>query len=312
MPTVGRLVVVSVMVTASIVMPGRGGAPAWSQTVAPGEDPVLVGAGDIANCGTPGAEATAKVLDGVAGTVFTTGDNSQETGSDAQFARCYDPAWGRHKARTRPVPGNHDYETPGAAGYYRYFGGAAGDPAKGYYSYALGAWHVVALNSNCGAIGGCGSDSPQERWLRADLAANPSRCILAYWHHPRFFSPTEGPSAVAGGPSSDHKMAAMWRDLQVAGADVVISGHRHVYERFSRMDADGRADPAGVRQFIVGTGGDALQTFGRNLAANSEARIEGVQGVLKLTLRADRFDWEFLRAVDGAATDSGSESCGVS
>lgn len=293
----------------SMVVPAERRATAGAEAAEPAGDPVLVGAGDIAYCGTGGAETTARLLDRVPGTVFTTGDNVQGAGTAEEFADCYDPAWGRHKPRTRPVPGNHDYQTAGGAAYYDYFGSAAGDAGQGYYSYTLGAWHVVALNSNCGAEGGCGRESAQARWLRADLAANPSSCLLAYWHHPRFFSSTEGPSAVAGGPSSDRKMAGMWRDLQAAGADVVVSGHRHVYERFAPMDADGVADPGGIRQFVVGTGGDGLQTFGNSLAPNSEARIEGVQGVLSLTLRPDRYDWEFLRAPDGTVADTGTGSC---
>lgn len=298
-----------VTVAAFAILPPQGFGTARAEQAAPEGDPVLVGAGDIADCGRPGNEATAKLLDGIGGTIFTAGDNVQGTGTDEEFRNCYDPAWGRHKDRTRPVPGNHDYEAANGAAYYRYFGASAGDPKQGYYSYALGAWHIVALNSNCGAVGGCGADSPQERWLRADLATHPGSCILAYWHHPRFFSPTEGPSAVPGGPSSDRKMATMWRDLQEAGADVAISGHRHVYERFAKLDADGAASPLGIRQFVVGTGGTAPQTFGAKVAPNSEARIQGVHGVLKLTLRPDRYDWEFLAAADGAIMDSGSERC---
>ena len=311
MRPVQRCLLVGLIAGPSLVVPEHRLGSAWAESTAPEGDTVLVGAGDIAHCGTPGAETTARLLDRVAGTVFTTGDNVQGAGTPEEFTDCYDPAWGRHKARTRPVPGNHDYETANGAAYYDYFGSAAGDPNQGYYSYTVGAWHVVALNSNCGALGGCGRDSAQASWLRADLAANPSPCLLAYWHHPRFFSATEGPSAVAGDPSSDRKMSGMWRDLQAAGADVVVSGHRHVYERFAPMDADGVADPAGIRQFVVGTGGDGLQTFGR-IAPNSEARIDGAQGVLKLTLRPDRYDWVFLGAADGAPADSGTGNCTAS
>lgn len=309
MRTGWRCLVVALVVAPGFVVPGGRMAPASGEPAVAEPDAVLVGAGDIAYCGRPGAEMTAKLLDGIEGSVFTTGDNVQGEGTSEEFANCYDPAWGRHKARTRPVPGNHDYETADAAAYYDYFGPAAGEPGRGYYSYTLGAWHVVALNSNCGPMGGCSRDSEQERWLRADLAAHPSRCLLAYWHHPRFFSPTEGPSAVSGGPSSDRKMIAMWRALQEAGADVVVSSHRHVYERFARMNADGAADPNGIRQFVVGTGGDGLQRFGGEIAANSEARMEGVQGVLKLILRPDGYDWQFLPVTDGGATDAGSDRC---
>lgn len=159
----------------------------------PGASPtaaVLVGAGDIASCASDGDEATANLLDAIGGVVFTLGDHAYRTGTPIEFAACYDPSWGRHKSRTRPAPGNHDYYTAGAFGYFDYFGGAAGDPDKGYYSYNLGAWHIIVLNSNCSKIDGCGPGSPQEQWLRADLAAHPAKCTLAYWHHPRFSSAT--------------------------------------------------------------------------------------------------------------------------
>ncbi len=155
-------------------------------------DPVIVGAGDIASCSATADSATAKLLDGITGTVVALGDNAYPSGTAAQFRDCYAPTWGRHKARTRPAAGNHDYETAGAKGYFGYFGAAAGDPAKGYYSYDLGTWHIVVLNSNCAAIGGCSATSPQGGWLRADLAANRGKDVLAYWHHPRFSSGVHG------------------------------------------------------------------------------------------------------------------------
>ena len=154
-----------------------------------GAHPTLVAAGDIATCGQPGHAATAALLDGIPGVVAVLGDLAYPSGTVEQFRDCYDPTWGRHIGRTRPAVGNHEYETSGAAPYYAYFGASAGDPSKGYYSYDLGAWHVVVINSNCGFIaGGCGAGSPQEQWLRADLAANPASCTLAYWHHPLFSS----------------------------------------------------------------------------------------------------------------------------
>src|SRR5262245_61040722 len=154
---------------------------------------VLVGAGDIASCASSGDEATAALLQGIAGTVFTTGDNVYDNGTATEYATCYGPSWGQPaiKSRTRPVPGNHEYNTPGATGYYGYFGAAAGDPAKGYYAYDLGAWRVYVLNSNCAAIGGCGAGSAQEQWLRGELAADPRTCVVAMWHHPRFSSGSE-------------------------------------------------------------------------------------------------------------------------
>jgi len=165
---------------------------------------VLVGAGDIAACGSSGDEATTALLDAIDGTVFTLGDNVYDSGTRREFAECYDPTWGRHKGRTRPAAGNHDYGTARASGYFGYFGEAAGDPSTGYYSYDLGAWHIVVINSNCEPVGGCQAGSPQEAWLRADLAAHPVDCILAYWHHPRFSSGPHG---------GTDEMRAIWRAL---------------------------------------------------------------------------------------------------
>ena len=198
-----------------------------TETPVPVPDVVLVGAGDIAGCSSDGDEATAKLLDSIPGTVFTTGDNAYPSGTMSEFLDCYDPSWGRHKARTYPSSGNHDYGTQGAAGYYAYFGSVAGDPDKGYYSYDLGSWHIVVLNSNIQE--GAGSD--QEQWLRADLAAHPVACTLAYWHHPRFSS-----GDVHG---SDGKMQSLWQALYDFGADVVLNGHEHNYERFALQDPRG-------------------------------------------------------------------------
>ena len=155
---------------------------------------VLVGAGDIARCSTNTDEATAKLLDNISGTVFTVGDNAYDSGTDAEFQNCYDPTWGRHKARTKPSVGNHEYLTAGASGYFNYFGSAAGDPKKGYYYYNRGDWHVISLNSMCKEVGGCGSTSPMVSWLKQDLSANPKACTIAYWHHPLFSSGHHGSS----------------------------------------------------------------------------------------------------------------------
>ncbi len=263
-------------------------------------DPVLVGAGDIASCSEDGDEQTAALLDKIEGTVFTLGDNAYPNGTPQQFMACYDPTWGRHKARTRPVPGNHDYRTTGAAGYFGYFGGAAGDPATGNYSYDLGAWHIVVLNSNCGEIGGCGPGSRQERWLKADLAAHPAPCTAAMWHHPRFSSAKHG---------DDGGMRNLWRVLSEAGAELVLSGHDHTYERFAPQDADGKLDPArGMRQFVVGTGGKELYEFER-IEADSEVHSNKTFGVLKLTLHPRAYDWEFVPVRDGVFRDAGSDEC---
>ncbi|MDQ3880216.1 MAG: metallophosphoesterase [Chloroflexota bacterium] len=262
-------------------------------------DPVLLAAGDIADCDSTGDDATAALLDGVEGTVLALGDLAYPSGTAGDFANCYAPTWGRHAARTRPVPGNHDYETQGAAGYFGYFGAAAGDPSQGWYSYDLGAWHVVALNSLCAAVGGCGPGSPQEQWLRADLAAHPAPCTLAYWHHPRFSSAQHG---------SDATYDAFWQALYEAHADVVLVGHDHVYERFAAQSPGGAADAGGIRQFTVGTGGRSHYEFGAPIA-NSELRDNTTYGVLELTLRASGYEWEFVSVAGGTFTDVGSASC---
>ena len=279
----------------SVATPG-----ATAGSPGPVADPVLLAAGDIADCGLTADEETATLLDVIPGTVAALGDLVYPSGTPAQFAECYAPSWGRHAARTQPVPGNHDYETQGAAGYFGYFGAAAGDPSQGWYSYDIGRWHVVALNSICAAVGGCGPGSPQEQWLRADLAAHPVACTLAYWHHPRFSSAQHG---------SDATYDAFWQALYEFGADVVLVGHDHVYERFAPQTPTGaRDDAAGIRQFTVGTGGRSHYEFGSPLAT-SEARDNTSFGVLALTLRAAGYEWEFVPTVPGGFTDSGGQSC---
>jgi hypothetical protein len=256
---------------------------------------VIAGAGDIALCGSPGAQGTATLLDAIDGTVFTAGDNAYFQGSAAQFAQCYEPTWGRHKGRTRPAPGNHEYETPGASGYFDYFGSSAGPRGQGYYSFNVGPWHIVSLNSNVLASDG----SAQMQWLREDLAATNARCVAAIWHHPLFSSGQNGPLPF---------MRDVWRALRELGADVVITGHDHIYERFARQDETGRATSEGLREFIVGTGGAELTSVVR-LSPNSEARMANVFGVLKLTLRADSYSWQFIAVPPSTYSDSGSDSC---
>ena len=254
----------------------------------------FVGAGDIAICGG-NADATARLLDGIGGTVFTLGDNAYPSGNRTDFQNCYEPTWGRLKSRTRPTPGNHDYGTAGGAMYYEYFGLNAGMPGVGYYSFDLGGWHIISLNSQVAADGG----SPQASWLRADLAANAStKCTLAYWHYPVFSS----------GPNLDtHSvMREIYRTLYNANADLVLNGHDHLYERFAPQDADGRLDTArGIREFVVGSGGVPLYDF-LSTQPNSEIRLK-THGVLKLTLSSDRYQWDFL-ALSGP-TDSGTTTC---
>lgn len=264
-----------------------------------GTDATLIAAGDIASCGSSGDEATAALLDTLPGSVITLGDNAYESGTATEFAQCYDPTWGRARARTHPVAGNHEYLTGNATGYFGYFGTAAGDPAKGYYSYDLGSWHVIALNSNCSKIGGCGVGSAQEQWLRADLQANPAACTLAYWHHPRFSSGVHG---------SNVAYQALWQALYDARADVVLNGHDHDYERFLPQTPSGAPDSAsGIREFVVGTGGKSH--YAVSPIANSEVRNGDTYGVLKLTLHGTSYDWQFVPIAGATFTDSGSGSC---
>ena len=259
----------------------------------------LVGAGDIAVCGK-GGEPTAQLLDGIEGDVFTLGDNAYPNGTSTDFANCYSPTWGRHLARTHPASGNHDYTTPGATGYYQYFGAAAGDPALGYYSYEEGSWHVVVLNSNCTFVA-CADGSAQAQWLRADLAAHPSQCSLAMWHHPRFGS---------GGAGRNDSVEPLFRAFYEAGGDLILNGHEHDYERFVPMDSAGTADPLyGVRTLIVGTGGDGLNRARRLTAVGSELWQTGVFGVLKLSLRSDAYDWQFVPVAGQTFADAGTSNC---
>jgi hypothetical protein len=264
-------------------------------------DPVFVGAGDIADCtttsaATSGAEQTAKLLDGIAGTVFTLGDNVYDAGTAAQFSNCYDPTWGRHKARTRPAPGNHEYDTSGAAPYYSYFGANAGSAGLGYYSYDIGnSWHIVSLNSEVDAS----ATSVQAQWLRDDLANSSAPCTLAYWHKPLFSSGQHGNL-----PNTQE----LWRILHQYGADVVLNGHDHDYERFAPQDPYGNPDPNGIREFVVGTGGAERRSFSV-IRPNSEIRDYSTFGVLKLTLHATSYDWQFVPVAGATFTDSGTGTC---
>jgi acid phosphatase type 7 len=265
-------------------------------------DSVLVGAGDIADCADiSGAEATARLLDAIQGTVFTAGDNAYEEGTAEQFAKCYDPTWGRHKARTRPSVGNHEFHSGGATPYFDYFGAVAGDPKKGFYSYDLGTWHVIVLNSECQEVGGCQAGSAEEKWLNLDLQAHPGVCTVAYWHKPLFSS-----GAKHG---NDPEVKPFWIDLYAGHVAVVINGHDHDYERFGPQDPDGKADAMhGIREFVVGTGGKSHRPFGP-AEANSEVRNADTYGVLKLVLRSNAYDWQFIPVPGKTFTDSGSGDC---
>ena len=276
----------------------RGLVGSANVTVAPRpSSAVLVGAGDIASCQSGGDEATALLLDGIPGTVFTAGDLAYENGSADDFSNCYAPSWGRHKGRTRPAPGNHEYFTSGASGYFDYFGSAAGEPGQGFYSYELGGWHIIALNSNLRVDPG----SPQEQWLRQDLANSNVRCTLAYWHHPRFSSGLEH--------GDEPTMQPLWQALYDYGVEVVVSGHDHIYERFAPQTPAGVLDMAkGVRQFIAGTGGASRDGVGAR-RPNSEVRSATSWGVLKFTLFSDRYEWKFIPVAGSTFTDSGTGSC---
>lgn len=287
-----------------------------SKEVKPGvsKDPIIAAAGDIACAptspnynrgnGTANAchmKATSNLLlNADLAVVLPLGDIQYETGTLSAFQQSYNPTWGRVKSITRPAVGNHEYATTGAKDYYSYFGTAAGDSSKGYYSYNVGKWHIIALNSNCSAVGGCGAGSPQEQWLQADLKAHPTACTLAYWHHPRFSSGEHG---------SDSNYDAFWKDLYAARAEIVLNGHDHDYERFAPQSPDAKSDATrGIREFVVGTGGKNHYKF-TNIRANSLVRNADTYGVLKLTLHPKTYTWGFVPEAGKTFTDSGSDSC---
>ena len=255
---------------------------------------VLLAAGDIAMC-THGATETARLLDKLQGDIIVVGDAAYPSERDPNpYLTCYDSTWGRHKKRTHPTPGNHDVEVIGM--YFDYFGAAAGARPGGYYSFDVGRWHVLALNSNIEM----GPRSPQGRWAAADLAAHRTECTLAYMHHPRFSS---GPHQL------NRLVLPMWRLLDSAGVDVVVSGHDHIYERFAPMGASGtRDDRKGVRLFIAGTGG-AYRYEMKKVAPNSEARSSDAHGILELKLTPGKYTWRFVPTALSDFTDSGSGTC---
>jgi hypothetical protein len=259
---------------------------------------VLVGAGDIARCDNANGERTAVLLDRIKGLVFTAGDHVEPDAVPGSYDNCYGPSWGRHKDRTRPAVGNNDYFQGSAAGYFDYWGDWAGERDKGYYSYDADTWHIVVLNSNLKHA----AAALQEEWLRADLAANDRRCVMAYWHHPLFFT-----SRV----NHDLSVKYLWDALYEAGAALVVNGHRHHYERFAPQDPAGSLDPErGIRQFIVGTGGAGKASLTDAIRAeNSEVLSSIAYGVLKLTLKPDSYAWEFISEAKTYFTDSGTGAC---
>ncbi len=260
----------------------------------------LVGAGDIASCSQNSDSATAKLLGNIPGTVFTLGDNVYPSGTITQFANCYDPTWGRHKARTKPTLGNHDYNTNGSSAYFNYFGARAGARGKGYYSYDRGAWHIVALNSNCDKVGGCGIDSPQGRWLRNDLANNPSRRTLAYFHDPLYAS---------GTGSNAPEVKPFWNTLYNRGGEIILAGNAHRYERYAKITPGGARSAKGIRQFIVGTGGEPGGDYNGPDHPEMQVMKRNTPGVLKLNLHADSYAWKFVPVAGKTFTDSGTDPC---
>jgi Calcineurin-like phosphoesterase len=298
----GRTVTVVIVGFVVILVAAVGCGPERPPRPPSGE--VIVAAGDIADCSSEGDEATARLVGRINGTVLTLGDAAYPEGTAEDFEECYEPTWGRFKGHTKPVPGNHEYDTRGAEGYFDYFGKAAGDPDEGYYSYNLGKWHIVALNSNCEEVpGGCEASSPQGRWLEADLAANEDKsCTLAYMHHPRFSSGEKH--------GNTHYVKPLWEALYEAEADMVLSGHEHNYERFTPQNSSGREDPErGIRQFVVGTGGGKGIYPILDPIANSEVHNDDTYGVLRLRLRPKGYGWRFIPVEGARFTDSGSARC---
>jgi hypothetical protein len=271
--------------TVTYALPDAGGSP-------------LLAAGDVGNCNSSGDTATGNLLDGLTGPILALGDLAYDNGTAADFANCFDPPWGRHKARIAPTPGNHEYNTAGAAPYYAYFGAAAGDPTKGYYSYDYAGWHIIALNSNCANVS-CSTGSAQEQWLRQDQAAHPAACTLAFMHHPRYNSGPHGNTTA---------VQPLWQALADFNADVVLAGHEHSYERWAPMDASGAASANGIREIVVGTGGTGLTGYTTTKPANSVVRSGGSFGVLQMTLQATSYSWQFVAAT-GTFADSGSGTC---
>ncbi|HVM17141.1 MAG TPA: Ig-like domain-containing protein [Gaiellaceae bacterium] len=262
-------------------------------------DPVLLATADVASCWSSGDESVARLLDTTPGVIAIAGDTEQNYGSAEEYRDCYDPAWGRHKHRTRPAVGDHEYRTPGAAGYFDYYGPSVGEPNKGWYSYDLGDWHIVVLNSNC-TIVPCGPGSEQLEWLERDLAANAKDCTAAYFHHPRWSS-----GQLHG---DQRQVAPFWDVLYKYAVDFVWGGNDHTYQRYAKQNPAGQADPRGIRQFVVGTGGTMHYKLG-TARPNLEVMHTGTFGVLKLTLRSGSYHWQFLPQEGKTFTDSGSTAC---
>jgi acid phosphatase type 7 len=310
-----RLVVPVLLLPAALLVAPAARLPVAAGASAGLQAPVTVtvmAAGDISpdpSSSKADDVATSNLILGADPTaVLTLGDNQYPQGelADFQSPRGYQGSWGRFKARTHPSPGNHDYSDPagGAAGYFGYFGPLAGSPASGYYSFDLGAWHIISLNSNCGAAGApsCAQDSAQVRWLQADLQRSSRLCTLAYWHHPRFTD--------TAGHGDDTRTQYFWNALYAAHADLVLNGHNHVYQRFGALHPLGRLAPygAGVRSLVVGTGGNSLYRFSTPPRSSSRYRDDQHYGVLHLTLAPTSWSSAFHRT-DGRVADPAAAGC---
>jgi acid phosphatase type 7 len=306
LPTV--LTRISLVAACGLAVATAGAAPARSSTAAPvaatlASDPTLAAAGDIiGDCtgSTCGYRKTATVITSLNPTrVLALGDISNRSGAASDYTSRFNSSWGVFKAKISPVPGNHDYGAPGAVNYFNYFGAAAHRPL-GYYSFDVGTWHIIAINSNCSKVGSCGAGSAQEKWLKNDLAQHPAACTLAFWHHPRYSSGTGG---------NDTSMKAIFGDLYNARADVVLSGHSHDYERFAPQNNASQRDNAnGIRQFVVGTGGSFFTSFG-TIKPNSLVRNNKTFGVLRMTLGESSYSWKFVPVAGKTFTDSGNATC---
>jgi len=258
----------------------------------PASAAVLLAVGDIGTCDDTNDDSVAELAKRLPGAIALLGDDVYPDGGLADYEQCFDPAWGPLRPRIHPAQGNHDFESSDASGYYDYFGAAAGTPHEGWYSYDVGSWHAIALNSDCPSVGGCGVGSPQLAWLIADLEAHPAVCTLAYWHHPRYSSGEHG---------DDPRTELLWQALAAADADLVLSGHDHDYERLAPVD--------GIRSFVVGTGGHSLIAFTRPPIPQTELRVDDSYGLLALDLGAEGFSWQFVPIPGDELTDHGAAAC---
>lgn len=286
---IGLLMATLVVTPASTALAGSARGPAQADAA----DPVVVAAGDISPDSFGAQVDTADLVQSLNPTrVLVPGDAQYPRGTLSTFNKYYDATWGQFKSITRPVPGNHEYKTTGAAGFFSYFGALAGSGTKGYYGFDLGGWRIIGLNSNIAR----GSSSAQLSWLRAELDATSKPCVLAFWHHPRFSSGSHH--------ASNSSVAPFWTELYAGRADIVLNGHEHHYERFGPQTPAAVASAAGIREFVVGTGGAETGYGFGTPRPNSQVRIDDVFGVLELTLKPSSYTWRFLDT-DSVVRDQG-------